>query len=333
MHRDASDDRPPVAEDLALRVKPQRRGAGAAWRKRALALGGAAAALALAVGVYLLVRGSGSFSRRQMEAAPAPQLDAEIASAQERLKIDPEDIDALTELGTLHFEKGKDFYPDAINELEEARDLGALDARIFYCLGLMYQDEGLYSFALQEYQRFLRHYPDDKEIRMLEAKLLYKQGSYADAVREYERLRYNDPDDALIQENLGLSLWGAKQYDRAAAVFERLKSEGKDPAKRAEFYLGQIALEQNQPQDALAHFLRCQPEAGSDFGIPPEKVLAATAAAYQKAGRYAEAKASWQSVLALTPNDPKARAGLRQAVRRLGPARGAKSLKRKKNRK
>src|SRR5262245_14659819 len=92
--------------------------------------------------MYLVLREAGSFSRRKIDSPARPQLDAAIASATDRLKGNPQDISTLVELGTLHFEKGKDYYGDAINELEEARELGALDPRIFYCLGVMYQEVG-----------------------------------------------------------------------------------------------------------------------------------------------------------------------------------------------
>lgn len=266
--------------------------------------------------MYLVLREAGSFSRRKIEFPARPQLDAAISSAKDRLQVNPQDISTLVELGTLHFEKGKDFYADAINELEEARDLGALDPRIFYCLGVMYQEVGLYSYALDEYRRFLRHYPDDKEIRMLAAKLLYRQGDYQEAVSEYERLKFHFPNDSLIEENLGLSLWGVKATDRAIESFNQLKTMGSEPAKRADFYLGQIAFDNNQYDKALEHFIRFQFQE-MDFGIPAGKINAALGSTYQKLGRLNEAKTFWEMVLKDNPADEKAAAALRDIKRRL----------------
>src|SRR4029079_9664924 len=126
-----------------------------------------------------------------------PQLNSQISTAQDRLKANPQDISALVELGTLLFEKGKDSYVDAINDLEEALDLGALDPRIFYCLGIMYQEEGLYPFALTDYKDVMHHAPEDKEVRMLTAKLYYRMGLFNEAVGEYERLKFSDPSDPI----------------------------------------------------------------------------------------------------------------------------------------
>lgn len=311
----------PVVEDLALRIKPARPSSriAAAWLD-SRALVGIVAALTLAFlgALYLLLHDAGTFHAKTIEFPPLPKLNAAIVAAQERLKGNPEDIGTLTELGTLHFEKGKEYYPDAINELEEARELGALDPRIFYCLGIMYQEVGLYSFALDEYKRFLRHYPDDKEIRMLAAKLLYKQGSFAEAVKQYERLKFNHPGDALIEENLGLSLWGAKEADRAIDSFNQLQATGGDQAKRAEFYLGQIAFERGDAKGAVEHLLKCQPEAGAaNFGIPADKLHSALALAYQKAGDLAAAKTAWEQAVQDNPGDAKLKESLRAVNRRL----------------
>jgi len=309
------------AEDLALRVKPIHRAGrlNLSWLSSKLVVILLAFCGVAFLGVMSLVlRDSGSFSRRKIEFPPLPQLNASIAAAQERLKIDPQDIGSLVELGTLHFEKGREFYPDAINELEQARELGALDPKIFYCLGIMYQEVGLYSFSLEEYRRFLRHYPDDKEIRMLEAKLLYRQGAYPEAVSEYERLKFRYPNDSLIEENLGLSLWGAKDIDRALECFEQLKSTGGDQSKRAEFYLGQIAFDKGDFKSALEHLEAAPvPEGSGGYGLPVDRVYALLAATDQKLGRAAEAKAAWERVLAATPDDAKAKSALRELNRQL----------------
>ncbi|MDX6767933.1 MAG: tetratricopeptide repeat protein [Elusimicrobiota bacterium] len=259
---------------------------------------------------------------RRAEGAPPARLASKIAAAQDKLRADPQDIAALVELGTLLFSKGKDSYLEAINALEEARDLGALDPRVFYCLGVMYQEEGLFPFALSEYKRFLRHYPEDKEVRQLAAKLYYRMGLYPEAVNEYERLKFSDPDDALIEENLGLSLWGAKSVDRAKGSFETLLTRGGDFARRASFYLGQLALEAGDYPAAAERFLAAA-EGGPLEGAPDERLHAGLGMSLQKLGRWEEAKASWEKVLAAVPNDPKAVAALREVNRKLAAAKKA----------
>ncbi len=311
------------AEDLVVRIKPARTHGrlNLSWLTSKVVVAAVLAAGAIFMGVmYVVLQDAGSFSRRKIEFPPLPQLNSSITAAQERLHANPQDITTLVELGTLHFEKGKEFYPDAINELEEARDLGALDPRIFYCLGIMYQEVGLYPFALEEYKRFLRHYPEDKEIRMLEAKLLYKQGNYPEAVTEFERLKFHFPSDSLIEENLGLSLWAAKSVDRAHDSFSSLRTMGGVQGARAEYYLGQIAAEKGQYQESIGHYLECQKElANPELGLTPEQVHAALATAYQKLGQFPAAKPVWEQVVNETTGDAKknAQKSLHEVVRRL----------------
>jgi tetratricopeptide (TPR) repeat protein len=257
-------------------------------------------------------------SRPRAEFPARPQIEAAIAAAQVRLSANPQDIAALVELGMLHFENGVQTYPEAVNEFEEARRLGSLDSRLFYCLGLMYQELGLYPFALEEFQKHLRNFPDDKEVRMLAAKLCYRQGDYEAAVKEYERLRYHDPNDPLIIENLGLSLWGAKLVDRAGECFEALKAAGGLPARRAQFYLGQMAFEAGRLQEGLDLMQRSLPaDDEPDFGIPRDRMQAAVAMALQKLNRLEDARDAWQRVLKLVPDDAKALAAQRDVNRRL----------------
>lgn len=307
------------------RVRPPRAGGllGRHWLTPRFVAGAAAVAVAALFASLFFAFRSQPIPRRPPEGAPPPpRLSARIASAQDKLKADPQDLAALVELGTALFEKGKDSYVEAIDALEQARELGALDPRLFYCLGVMYQEEGLFPFALTEYKRFLRHYPEDKEVRLLAAKLYYRMGLFPEAVKEYERLKFQSPEDPLVEENLGLSLWGAKALDRAKGSFETLLARGGEHGRRASFYLGQLALEAGDHSGAAERFLAAA-EGGELPGVPPERLHAGLGASLQKLGRFEEAKASWEEVLRATPADAKAKAALREVNRRLAAARRA----------
>src|SRR5581483_7003288 len=113
-----------------------------------------------------------------------------------------------------------DYYPDAINELHDAWNGGSPDVRIFYYSGVMYQQLGLYPKAIEQYQRFLRNRPDDAEVRLLMAKLLYQSGRKEDideATAQYQQLRKRLPRNPIVAENLALCLKSAKRFDEAKA--------------------------------------------------------------------------------------------------------------------
>lgn len=310
-----------AAEEVRLQTVRGPWARGLPWLDARIVAVAATASIALLfASLWFMLREKPLPRRRGDFPAPA-QLANQITAAQERLKTDAQDISALVELGTLLFEKGKQSYVEAIGALEEARDLGALDPRIFYCLGIMYQEEGLMPFALTEYKRFLRHYPEDKEVRMLAAKLYYRMGLFTEAVGEYERLKFQDPGDPLIEENLGLSLWGAKLIDRAAVSFGSLKIVGGDFARRSEFHLGQIDLEAGKFQEAYDHFFRV----GADAlpGLEPQRLPTGLAMAAQKLGLWEEARDAWAAAAQAAPGDAKVAAALREATRRAKAAKKA----------
>ncbi|MDP3541500.1 MAG: tetratricopeptide repeat protein [Elusimicrobiota bacterium] len=310
-----------VGDDARLKpVKSPWALAGGWLSPRAVAVA-AGVVIVLLFGALIFMLREKPLPKRRADFPPPPQVASQIAAAQERLRANPQDIAALVELGTLKFEKGREHYVEAIGDLEEARELGALDPRIFYCLGIMYQEEGLLPFALTEYRRFLRHYPEDKEVRMLTAKLYYRMGLFRDAVGEYERLKFQDPSDPLIEENLGLSLWGGKLVDRAAASFASLKSVGGDYARRSDFYLGQIALEAGRYQEAYDHFIAVGPDALP--GLDAQRAPTGLAMAAQKLGKWEEARAAWELALKAAPGDAKAKASLKEATRRAAAAKKA----------
>ena len=169
------------------------------------------------------------------------QLDRKLSNLEERIKTNPDDIRAFFEAGVLKFHKGPECYIDAISDLETARSGGVADIRIFYYLGQMYQAVGLYDFALEEYRRFLNNRPDDLEIRMLAAKLLFSSGKYPLAVKEYERLSTGHPKNIIVLENLALSRWKNGQDPKSA--LDTLGGLGDEGAFRAECVSGSIDYE------------------------------------------------------------------------------------------
>ncbi|MDD5304666.1 MAG: hypothetical protein PHS14_16350, partial [Elusimicrobia bacterium] len=127
--------------------------------------------------------------------------------------------------------------------------------------------------------------------------------------------------DPLVEENLGMSLWGGKLVDRAAGSFAQLKLQGGDYARRAEFYLGQIALEASKYQEAYDHFVAVG--SGALPGLEPQRVPTGLAMAAQKLGKWEEARAAWEAALKAAPGDAKATAALKEATRRANAARKA----------
>lgn len=194
----------------------------------------------------------GLFRRLGVPSMDAGRLDGRIEKLEERIRNNPNDIQALLEAGILKYQKGPDSYIDAISDLENARSKGAADVRIFYYLGRMYQAEGLYDFALDEYQRLINNRPDDFEARMLSAKLMFATGRYSQAAHEYEMLSEAHPGNVLVLENLALSRWKNKQDP--APVLDKMTGMGKEAAFRSRYISGRMAYE-NKDYAAAAPLL------------------------------------------------------------------------------
>lgn len=251
------------------------------------------------------------FPRHESDFLGGAALDRRLERMNQRLKTDPDDIRAQVESGMLLFQKGKDFYPDAINYLDDAWEHGALDPRIFYYMGVMYQEEGLYRDAAKQYMMFLRNYPRDQEVRLLTAKLLYQNGQFEDAVAQYGELRKKHPKDALIAENLALSLKALKRYDEAKAELQSLAALGASESRRAHFYFGQIAAEQGDFRNAMREYLAVMPADNPEIGIPPLAIYTAIAENYDKLNAPIMAKEAWDKVIALDPQNKQGRIRLR----------------------
>ncbi len=263
---------------------------------------------------------------------PSARLSRKIASAEAKLKTDPENIELLTRAGELHFRAGPADYATAINELEEARDLGSLNPSIFYDLGVMYQSVGLYPFALKEYDRYLRHFPHAADVAMRKAKLLFEEGRYEEASDEYADLLRDRPTDAMLKENLALSLWRSKKTDEARQILSQLQAEsrGQPESARAQYFLGQMALEAKDYSGAQAAFEICRAAGGVPGpGVSPADLPRGLAKAYQGLKKYREAVAQWKLVLASEPKDREAVLAVRRYGRYLsGPAKRPRRKKR-----
>ena len=298
----------PLAEALPPRLREPRNA------------GPLVAALALAAGAFGWAAASGSrlpeFPRRESEFVVPERRDASLRALEDHLKDSPDDLRSLVQAGVLRFQRGSDDYPEAINLLEEARKLGAADPRLFYYLGVMYQAEGLYPFATQEYRRFLRNRPDDREVRLLLAKLLFLDSKAEEALGHYEALRRAAKRaDPIVDENAALCLLTLKRSAEAALLLESLLARGGETARRARLRLGLAALEGLRWSEAREHLLAVLPLDGRpDLGVLPATVHAGLAAAHEKLGELDGAKASWEEAARLDSKDAKIRSSLRAAT-------------------
>jgi len=267
-----------------------------------------------------------AFPRQQKDFLSGPALDNALSANSRALELDPEDEKAMLERGVLLYQQGPTAYLDAIKALEAARDLGALDARLFYYLGVMYQYEGLYEYAAREYQRFLNNVPHDMETRLLLGKLYFQSGEYDRALAQFDAVLSTGADDEIALENAALTLIKLGKTDRFRAVEAKLRGLGRPAAARAAYVAGVKAYSDGSYAEALERI--SEAEKNLDGAVLPEigdgeftRIKARALLALEK---YEESAEVWKDLLAKLPGDEEAKRELARAVRSARPSRRSK---------
>lgn len=130
--------------------------------------------------------------------------DHQIQSAKAFLTTHPEDFNAYTTLSMAYYQKGPNYYVEAMNALEKARELGATQDSLFFYAGVMYDTLGLPEYAINELSKYLRHHPNDYEATVRLANLYFHQKRWEDAYRLYKQMVHERPKDPTVWFNYAL---------------------------------------------------------------------------------------------------------------------------------
>lgn len=181
------------------------------------------------------------------------RLEELVQTYKKTLETDPENPRVLTALGMVYFGLGRDYAIEAVNVLEEAREAGSLDKRVFYYLGCLYRDLGLNPFAVKELEKFLKNVAHDREVELELAKTYWDLGDYAKSLKVYEKLLETSSvkKDPLVAQNLALVAIKLKDWDRAKALLEELHRRDKDSSPELTLYLAEILYKLDKCEEAL----------------------------------------------------------------------------------
>jgi len=119
-----------------------------------------------------------------------------------------------------------------------------------------------YDGALEWLAKLLKQHPGHKGIQVLSARIWLDKQDMNRALKEFTRLHENFPDDSAILLSLALLEHEAGQYLAASGHFDQLLAR-QAHTNEAHYYLGQIAEEENHPEDAIDHY--SQVTAGREF--------------------------------------------------------------------
>jgi tetratricopeptide (TPR) repeat protein len=124
------------------------------------------------------------------------QVRRRLDALKQTVERDPNDFDALAQLGAMYMDAAK--YPQAIDYFERALRVRS-DANVRADLAICYQQSGRTDRALAELQRVVRDDPNQWQARFNEIVLLGEMRRFDEARAELAKLKRQRPDDSDIQ--------------------------------------------------------------------------------------------------------------------------------------
>jgi tetratricopeptide (TPR) repeat protein len=215
--------------------------------------------------------------------APA-EADRRATTARLTLQSNPEDFSALSDLAVALYQKGPESYVEAMNALEKARSLGAVDPMLFFYAGVMYDALGLPQYAANDLKKYLRHYPQDYEALVRLGNVYFHGENYEEAEALYHDAVALWKKDPTVWFNYGVVGVKRGNLDQAEKCFgEVTRLAGSLPAGGL-FELGEIERLKGNDERAADFY---QQELGKNPGHIPS--LEALDGSYRRLKRFKEA--------------------------------------------
>ncbi len=252
------------------------------------------------------------FPRTSSEFLAPAQINEITARARAVLEKNPQDINALTDLAVAAFQEGPDHALECIEYGQRALDLGALDERLFYYTGASYETKGLNGYAAEEFERYLRHHPDDLEIRLRAGNLYYRTGDLDKAQAAFQSVAAVRPGDPLVSFNLAMVLRDRQMWKEGLDVLTPVLDRDKTLPAGGFRVLGDLFHGLKKTDEALAAYRKEAERSPDDADL-----AAVVAQTLDDAGRSQEALEAWKRVLDLNPKNKLAAAKIRVLHRKL----------------
>ena len=139
--------------------------------------------------------------------------------SREALRLRPDDVDVLNELGAAVWRQGRPAEAEVI--FLRACEVQPHDFRILNNLGLALYDQGLIEEAGEYYRRALRSQPDAFDARMNLGIVLSDQGKLDEAMEWFLAARELRPNSTEILQNLGMNLGRQGRSRDAIGYYEQ----------------------------------------------------------------------------------------------------------------
>ncbi|MBK8575014.1 MAG: tetratricopeptide repeat protein [Elusimicrobia bacterium] len=236
------------------------------------------------------------FPRSSADFRSAPDLAAAKAVSLAKLAEQPDTISAHVDLAIACFEGGTSEYVKGLEFLERARDLGALDERLFYYAGVMYNAQGLSEYAVPEFEKFLRWHPGDLEARLRLANVYYQMDELDKSIEAYRLVLEGKPNDLLVSYNLAMAYRDKKNWSEGLAALNAYLGSGKPLPAGGHKLLGDLYRGAGDARGALIEYEKERADSGESTDL-----ASGMAAAHQSLGETDAAIERWKKCWSSIP--------------------------------
>jgi len=171
-------------------------------------------------------------------------------------KSQPHRIDLTIARSLLYRQAGDDGM--AIRLLDESLEEAPHEPQLVLFKSEIYRLQGRYQEGFVLVSMALNEHPEDRRLQIQYAQMLLLNGELESAESAITELIKTYPDDRQLQLFLALLLLDNDQLDSSRELLEELLQSPR-PDSRVHYYLGQIAQMQEDPEQAIQHYLRIPP--------------------------------------------------------------------------
>lgn len=147
------------------------------------------------------------------------RYDQAAEAAQATLNLQPNNLDALLELGRAHIARGQAFY--GVAPLEKARDLAPRDWRSYSLLGVAYEQVRRFDDARAAWNQALVLSPDNPDVLTNAATAALTRGDAPGAETLLRRAAAQPTASAKVRQNLALALGLQGKMGEAEQILRR----------------------------------------------------------------------------------------------------------------
>lgn len=247
------------------------------------------------------------FIKSPAQYLPVKKLNKIIVETRTKTEENSEDIFSYIEGGIALYQKGRDYYPEAVNQLQKALKLGAVDIRIFFYLAVMYDELNLYEKAFNCYEKFLRNRPQDFYMRLRYGNLFFRLHRYQSASEHYETALSIEPKNQTALINLALSYKARDMYDETLEKFKQANLIKPISSPEILIKIAETYFIKKDFTSAEIYYKKAI-EKKQDSVV----VLLGLGKTYLNLNRKSEAKNYFQKILSIEPDNPEAKRFLKK---------------------